>query len=179
MLHSPLAHPFQSHNAPCHAIRIADHGRNVLQLLDPAGDQRASRTSPLGCYLEGWAEADLGKILDATVSRYPFRDPFVGIFSRHSLHEYFNLVIATASCRQERPVSDTVFPTRSPLHASPTRTLAGHIGAMGASACTLIREWRHRYRSRRELALYSYDERKDLSFAAEVDSEIPKPFWKK
>jgi hypothetical protein len=34
----------------------------------------------------------LGKILDATVSRYRFRDPFVGIFSRHSLHEYFDLL---------------------------------------------------------------------------------------
>jgi uncharacterized protein YjiS (DUF1127 family) len=50
---------------------------------------------------------------------------------------------------------------------------------MGTSASALIREWRHRYRSRRELALYSHYERNDLSFAADVDAEIAKPFWKK
>jgi uncharacterized protein YjiS (DUF1127 family) len=73
-------------------------------------------------------------------------------------------------------MSDTVFLTRSPLHASPRTS---RIVSMGTSAYALIREWWHRYRSRRELALYSHYERNDLSFAADVDAEIAKPFWKK
>jgi len=76
-------------------------------------------------------------------------------------------------------MSDTVFPARSRPHASPTKTLAWGIGAMGASACALVREWRRRSRSRWELASYTYDERRDLGFAAEVDDEIAKPFWRK
>jgi len=43
----------------------------------------------------------------------------------------------------------------------------------------ILREWRHNYRTRRELALYSRYERNDLSFATEVDAEIAKSFWKK
>ena len=42
-----------------------------------------------------------------------------------------------------------------------------------------IREWWHNYRSRQELASYSYSERSDLSFLTEIDSEVAKPFWKK
>jgi hypothetical protein len=34
----------------------------------------------------------LEKILNATAPGYRFRDPFVGIFSRESLHEYFDLL---------------------------------------------------------------------------------------
>jgi hypothetical protein len=40
-------------------------------------------------YLEGWAEANPAKILDATDPGYSFHDPLVGRFSRHSLPEYF------------------------------------------------------------------------------------------
>jgi hypothetical protein len=62
MLHSQaLAQVFQGHNANCRAIRIADAGPNVVQFLDRARDQKTSRTSPLDCYLEGWADANLGK----------------------------------------------------------------------------------------------------------------------
>ena len=42
----------------------------------------------------------------------------------------------------------------------------------------VLREWRQRYRSRLELASYSYDERSDLGFAAELGAEIEKPFWR-
>jgi hypothetical protein len=49
--------------------------------LDRARDQKPSLTSPLDCYGEGWAEANLGKILDATAPGYRFRDPFVGSFA--------------------------------------------------------------------------------------------------
>src|SRR5215831_10517606 len=37
-------------------------------------------------------EANPDKILDATAPGYRFRDPFVGSFSRRSLHEYFALL---------------------------------------------------------------------------------------
>ena len=49
-------------------------------------------------------------------------------------------------------------------------TLAGY---------AILRDWRHNYRSRRELASYSRYERNDLQFSAEIDAEIAKPFWRK
>ena len=70
---------------------------------------------------------------------------------------------------------DSVLPTLAVGQISPKRVLASRI--IGALA--LVSEWRRRYRSRRELALYSHYERNDLSFAAEVDAEIQKSFWKK
>ena len=75
-------------------------------------------------------------------------------------------------------MSDTTFPIQSPGHASPLKTLAGTMDAMGKSYA-LVREWWRRYHSRLELASYSHDQRKDLGFSADVDGEIAKPFWKK
>ena len=75
-------------------------------------------------------------------------------------------------------MSDTIFSIQSLGHASPLRTLAGTMDAMGASYA-LVRDWWQRYRSRLELASYSHDQRKDLGFSADVDGEIAKPFWKK
>jgi len=43
----------------------------------------------------------------------------------------------------------------------------------------VLREWRRRYRSRQELALFSYHERNDLPFLGAVDAEVAKPFWKR
>jgi uncharacterized protein YjiS (DUF1127 family) len=71
------------------------------------------------------------------------------------------------------------FLSRSPFHASRMAALDKAIRAMAASACALVREWRRRSRSRRELALYSPEERSDLGFAADLDAEIAKPFWTK
>jgi hypothetical protein len=91
MLHSPaLARPFEGRNAHFSAAQVADAGPNVVQFLDR--DQKATRNSLLDCYLEGWAEANSDKILDATARGYCFRDPFVGSFSGRSLHEYFDLL---------------------------------------------------------------------------------------
>src|SRR6266478_3714125 len=93
MLHSPaLAHPFQVHNAHFHAGCIANAGPNVMQLFDRVCDQKATRTSLLDRYCKGWTEASPDQILDATAPGYRFRDPFVGCFSRRSLHEYFDLL---------------------------------------------------------------------------------------
>ena len=52
------------------------------------------------------------------------------------------------------------------------------ITAMSRMALKVMYEWRRRYRSRQELALYSYHERNDLSDAADVEAEILKPFWR-
>jgi hypothetical protein len=42
--------------------------------------------------VEGWAEADLYKIFDATAPIYWFTDPLVGSFSGRSLHGYFHML---------------------------------------------------------------------------------------
>jgi uncharacterized protein YjiS (DUF1127 family) len=68
--------------------------------------------------------------------------------------------------------------SHSPLHASRKKAFANAVGAMAISACEQVREWRRRSRSRRELALYSQEERSDLGFAADLDAEIAKPFWR-
>ena len=58
--------------------------------------QRLKRTRDedwlLECYLDGWAEVNLAKILDAAAPDYHFYDPLVGRFSWSSLPQYFELV---------------------------------------------------------------------------------------
>ena len=76
-------------------------------------------------------------------------------------------------------MSDTVFFTHSTSQTSPEKAAGFRILTIAAAACAVLREWRHNYRSRRELASYSRHERHDLSFLGEVDAEISKPFWKK
>jgi hypothetical protein len=71
---------------------IADARPNVVQLFDALYDEEATRSSLLDRYRKGWSEANPDKILDATAPGYRFRDPFVGSFSRRSLHEYFDLL---------------------------------------------------------------------------------------
>lgn len=75
-------------------------------------------------------------------------------------------------------MSDTTFSshgqTRQPV-ASAAACMIAMLGLGGA----LVSEWCRRSRSRWELALYSHQERGDLGFAAELDSEISKPFWRK
>ena len=80
---------------PC---RVDNAGPKVVQLLDRVRDQNANSTSPLTRYIEGWAQTDLEKILDATASSYRFTDPFVGSFDARSLHKYFDLLQDRLSC---------------------------------------------------------------------------------
>ena len=80
---------------PC---RVDDAGPKVVQFLDRVRDQNANLTSPLDRYIEGWAQTDLEKILDATASSYRFTDPFVGSFDARSLHKYFDLLQDRLSC---------------------------------------------------------------------------------
>jgi uncharacterized protein YjiS (DUF1127 family) len=53
------------------------------------------------------------------------------------------------------------------------------VGVRAKTAFEVLGEWRRRYRTRQELAQYSYHERNDLSVAGDVDAEIAKPFWKR
>ena len=85
----------EMYRAPCH---VDDAGPKVVQFLDRVPDQNANRTSPLNRYIEGWAQADLDKILDATAPNYRFTDPFVGSFDGRSLHKYFDLLQDRLSC---------------------------------------------------------------------------------
>jgi hypothetical protein len=91
MLQSQAVRPsFEGRNIHFEALRIAGTGARVVQLFDRARDQKASLRSPLDCYVEGWAEANVDKIIDATAPGYRFRDPLVGSFLRQSLDEYFD-----------------------------------------------------------------------------------------
>ena len=72
-----IARPFrvsEMHRGPC---RLDDARPKVVQFLDTVHDQNANPTSPLNRYIEGWAQNDLEKILDATAPSYRFTDPFV------------------------------------------------------------------------------------------------------
>jgi hypothetical protein len=93
-----IARPFQvpeMYRDPC---RVVDARPKVVKLLDRVRDQNANPTSPLNRYIEGWAQTDLEKILDATAPSYRFTDPFVGSFDVRSLHKYFDLLQDRLSC---------------------------------------------------------------------------------
>jgi hypothetical protein len=71
---------------------VDDAGPKVVRFLDRVRDQNANPSSPLDRYVEGWAQTDLEKILEAAAPSYRFTDPFVGSFDARSLHKYFDLV---------------------------------------------------------------------------------------
>jgi hypothetical protein len=68
---------------------ISPHGgdkRHVHRtVVRTAVDERFARNPILARYLEGWAEANPAKILDATDPGYAFNDPLVGFYSRRTL----------------------------------------------------------------------------------------------
>jgi hypothetical protein len=115
VLHSSaLARPSPAVNAYWPVVRVFN-ARPRSARFDQAYDQKKSRTACLDRYLEGWAEADLGKILDATAAGYRFRDPFVGTFSRQSLHNYFDLLQDRLSRAGAVTRRDLAFSLRGPL----------------------------------------------------------------
>ena len=73
-------------------------------------------------------------------------------------------------------MTDATLASRSPRHVSMLANLAG---AFAASIWALLHEWHRRSRSRWELSTYSYHGRADLGFAAELDAELTKPFWRR
>ena len=92
-------------------------GRPHVARLQPTRETKASWISPLERYLKGWAKADLEEILDGTAADYCFRDPFVGTFSRRSLHEYFDVLMNR--CSRVGPVKrrDIAFEVHGPMEA--------------------------------------------------------------
>jgi hypothetical protein len=71
---------------------MVDVGACAQQFANRARNQNERRIAALDRYVEGWAEANVDKILDGTVASYRFNDPLVGSFSRRSLHEYFYIL---------------------------------------------------------------------------------------
>jgi hypothetical protein len=87
-----IARPFRVSEMYRDPHRVDDAAPKVVQFLDRVRDQNANPTSALSRYIEGWAQIDLEKILDATAPSYRFTDPFVGSFVGRSLHKYFDLL---------------------------------------------------------------------------------------
>ena len=109
-----LARPFQVVH-PFGQVIPAIHGRPHVARLQPTREKKASWISPLERYLEGWAKADVEEILDVTAADYCFCDPFVGTFSRRSLHEYFDVLMER--CSRVGPVKrrDIAFELHGPM----------------------------------------------------------------
>jgi len=80
-----------------------------------AREQKASRTSPLDRYLEGWAKLNMEEIIDATTAGYCFRDPLVGTFSRWSLPEYFDVLMHACSRAGAVKRRDFAFELHGPM----------------------------------------------------------------
>ena len=98
MLHSPtIADPCQPSTVNSYAIGVVDVGACAVQFVNRARNQNERRIAALDRYAEGWAEANVDKILDATAPNYRFTDPLVGSFSGGSLHEYFDMLQASFS----------------------------------------------------------------------------------
>ena len=92
-------------------------------LLDSVQDQTRHRSGLLNLYLEGWAEANLEKIVAATARNFRFHDPLVGEFSRTSLPVYFDCLQARFSHAGTIGASDLKFFMNGPMDES---TLLDH-----------------------------------------------------
>ena len=66
-------------------------------------------------YLEGWAEADPAKILDAVAPGYRFQDPLVGVFTKRSLSQYFDSLQARCARAGTTIRRDLAFLLRGPM----------------------------------------------------------------
>ena len=100
-----LLRPFTRRSAAVHIVGNVARSR----------DREAIRHSLLDCYVEGWAETDFIKILAATAPDYRLHDPYVGSFSRWSLHEYFDRVCAGLSRMGAISRPDMAFVLRGPM----------------------------------------------------------------
>src|SRR6516225_1925593 len=123
---------------PC---RVDDAVPKVVQFLDR--DQSANPTSPLNRYIEGWAQNDLEKILDATAPSYRFTDPFVGTFVRRSLHKYFDLLRDRLSCTGAITRHELAFFLRGPMKLRSHKELqywreAPQIGLTGVAEIEIV-----------------------------------------
>ena len=78
-------------------------------------DKRLPQARMLARYVEGWAEANPAKILDATDAGYSFHDPLVGCFSRRTLPEYFERLQARFARAGAVSRQDLFFHLRGPM----------------------------------------------------------------
>jgi uncharacterized protein YjiS (DUF1127 family) len=83
---------------------------------------------------------------------------------------------AKSELSQEKKMTDIAYFRRS---AFAEHVRLSSIDTIAKAVVEVLREWRRRARSRKELAMYSYHERNDIRGAAQVDAEIMKPFWQK
>src|ERR1700704_3954528 len=90
----------------------------MLQRLDRVDREQAAQRWLLDYYLEGWAAADPARILEATAPNYHFHDPLVGLFSRPTLPQYFEIL--KAQCARSGAVErrDLAFVLRGPMRGS-------------------------------------------------------------
>ena len=114
---SVLFRPFEGYHVRDHVAAISGANRNVAPVIDRLSNDGTTRNPLLDCYLEGWAEANLVKILAATSPGYRFHDPFVGSFSRWSLHEYFDRVQHRLARSGAVGPQDLAFFLRGPMDA--------------------------------------------------------------
>lgn len=115
MLHfSDLARPVQVINAH-RQINPLINGVPWVAKLQQSREKKASPTSPLSRYLEGWAKANVEEILDATAPGYCFHDPLVGTFSRRSLHEYFDVLMHRCSISEPVMRRNIAFELHGPM----------------------------------------------------------------
>src|SRR5712691_5092849 len=85
----------------------------------PDPDRARYEPYPWSClldrYLEGWAEANLGKIFAATTHGYCFDDPLVGQFSRWNFPAYFERLQARYARAGATGPQDLAFVIRGPM----------------------------------------------------------------
>ena len=72
-------------------------------------------------YLAGWAEADPIKIIAATAPGYRLDDPFVGLFTRWSLPQYFDALQARLAASGPLLPRDLAFVLHGPMDHSSSR----------------------------------------------------------
>jgi len=105
--------------------RYADDGRAAAHVASRAGalptspDRASYQPYPWSClldrYLEGWAEANIGKIFAATTHGYCFDDPLVGQFSRWNFPAYFERLQERFACAGATGPQDLGFVIRGPI----------------------------------------------------------------
>jgi uncharacterized protein YjiS (DUF1127 family) len=68
--------------------------------------------------------------------------------------------------------------SRSPVLRENVLLEPRQIGSLVGRLIETLREWRRRTQSRRELAMLSELDRKDLCYPERIQAEIAKPFWR-
>jgi hypothetical protein len=103
--------------APDIRIRRDDRAHGAIEALrhHDCNNWDTNWRDLMGRYLEGWAEANPIKILQATGSHYRLDDPLIGLFNRWSLPRYFELLQEMLSPAGPLTQSDLAFCLHGPL----------------------------------------------------------------